>query len=208
MKNLFKKTENSSSHKTDKKAFTLIETMVAITILLLAIVGPMQIAANSLFAAFYARDEITAYYLAQEGIEYLRNDRDMYFGNNTSGWPVEFSSCEVSATNVGCKVDLYQLTTTPPGTVVTACGNSSGASSCGHLNYNSQNGFYSYDSSTGNSPSKFTRTITITPDYEDDSTNDAVLVSSTISWSGGELYGATKTFTISEVLYDWQIKGI
>ncbi len=198
MKNFFKK---------NKKAFTLIEVMVAITILLLSIVGPMQIAAKSLFAAFYARDEITAYYLAQEGIEYLRNKRDMYFGDNTSGWPPEFSMCanDPDAESPGCKLDLYQLSIGSRVDPISACGNSGSSNPCGYLNYNSDTGLYSYES-TGDldvSQSKFSRLITVTTPYN--GSNDEALVTATISWSGGQLYSGTRTFTLSEVLYDWQI---
>src|SRR6202042_2338797 len=56
--------------------FTLIETMVAIALLMLALIAPMSLAAQSLTAAYFARDQITAFYLAQEGIEIVRSVRD------------------------------------------------------------------------------------------------------------------------------------
>jgi type II secretory pathway pseudopilin PulG len=56
--------------------FTLVETLVAITVLLVAIVGPMTIAAQGLQASFFAREETTAVYLAQEGIEAVERARD------------------------------------------------------------------------------------------------------------------------------------
>ena len=56
--------------------FTLIETMVAISLLMVALVAPMSLAAQSLTAAYYARNQITAFYLAQEGIEIVRSVRD------------------------------------------------------------------------------------------------------------------------------------
>jgi len=58
------------------KAFTLIETLVAITILTLAISGAFFAANSALVAANIARDQLTASYLAQEGIEYVRWVRD------------------------------------------------------------------------------------------------------------------------------------
>lgn len=56
--------------------FTLIETMIAITILTLSIVGPMITADRAIVAAETARDQLSASYLAQEGIEYMRAVRD------------------------------------------------------------------------------------------------------------------------------------
>ena len=53
---------------TMKKGFTLIETLVAVSLLTVAIVAPMTLTARSLSAAYYARDQITAFHLAQEAI--------------------------------------------------------------------------------------------------------------------------------------------
>jgi len=65
--------------------FTLIETMVAVSLLSIAIVAPMQLAAQSLAGAYYARDQITAFYLAQEGIEAVRAVRDNNILRNSQG---------------------------------------------------------------------------------------------------------------------------
>ena len=71
-------TANSQKLKATR-GFTLIETLIAITVLLLSITAPLHIASQALFSAFYARDEITAYYLAEEAIEYIKNSRDTRF---------------------------------------------------------------------------------------------------------------------------------
>ncbi|MFA6969109.1 MAG: type II secretion system protein [Candidatus Paceibacterota bacterium] len=62
-----------------KRGFTLIETMIAITILTLAIAGPIFTASRAIIAAQIARDQLIATYLAQEGIEYVRAMRDDEF---------------------------------------------------------------------------------------------------------------------------------
>ncbi|MBI2048693.1 MAG: type II secretion system protein [Parcubacteria group bacterium] len=69
--------------------FTLIETLVAVSLLVIAIAGPMSLAAQSLSSAFYARDQMTAFHLAQEAIEAVRFVRDgNILINNVAGTPV------------------------------------------------------------------------------------------------------------------------
>jgi len=58
------------------RGFTLIEALVSISILALAIIGPLSLASTSMAAAQIARDQLVAFYLSQEGIEIVRNQRD------------------------------------------------------------------------------------------------------------------------------------
>ncbi len=59
-----------------RRAFTLIETLVAIAILLIAVVGPISLIGNAIHNLYYAKDEMIAIHLAQEGIEVVRQVRD------------------------------------------------------------------------------------------------------------------------------------
>ena len=58
------------------RGMTLIETLVAISILAVAIVAPMTLTMQSLSSAYYARDQVVASNLAQEAIESVRAVRD------------------------------------------------------------------------------------------------------------------------------------
>ncbi len=75
-----------------QQGFTIIETLVAITILMIAIVGPLTIAHKGLQAANQARDQIVASYLAQDAIEYVRNVKE---NNIRAGryWLTGFAGC-------------------------------------------------------------------------------------------------------------------
>ncbi len=61
-----------------KRGFTLVETLVAISVLVVVIVGPMTLAAKGLQNAYHAREQLAATYLAQEGFEIVRAVRDSY----------------------------------------------------------------------------------------------------------------------------------
>jgi prepilin-type N-terminal cleavage/methylation domain-containing protein len=83
------------------KGFTLIETMVAITILTVAVAGTFSVANSSINASSIARDQLTASYFAQEGIEMVRQARD-----NTYLATKSFSLPDTSGS-------LYSTTYTP-----------------------------------------------------------------------------------------------
>lgn len=71
-------------HLTTHKGFTIIETLVAISILMIAIAGPLVVASKGLFGADLAKDQLVASYLAQESMEAVKNIRDnnIYTGND------------------------------------------------------------------------------------------------------------------------------
>jgi type II secretory pathway pseudopilin PulG len=57
----------------NSSGFTLVETLVAITILMIAIAGPLTVAEKGLSAVIYARDQLMASYLAQDAMESIKN---------------------------------------------------------------------------------------------------------------------------------------
>lgn len=60
----------------NKRGFTLIETFGAITILIVAVLGPLALLAQSISDASIIKNQITASYLAQEAVELIINKRD------------------------------------------------------------------------------------------------------------------------------------
>lgn len=58
------------------KGFTLVETLVAVAILTIVIVGPITIAQKGIQNAHFAGDQLTAVFLAQEAVEGVRELRD------------------------------------------------------------------------------------------------------------------------------------
>ena len=58
--------------------FTLVETLIAISIFSVSIITMMSILGTGISNTNYAKEKMIASYLAQEGIEYVRNKRDYY----------------------------------------------------------------------------------------------------------------------------------
>lgn len=77
-----------SSHS--QSGFSLVETLVAITILLIVIVGPMSISSSAARSTSYSSEQVIAFFLAQEGAELAQKARDdlqLQNFNGTNGTP-------------------------------------------------------------------------------------------------------------------------
>ena len=161
------------------KAFTLLETLVAIAVLLMALLGPFSIAQQSLKSAYYARDQVTAFYLAQEGVEFVRAVRDQNYleGND---W---LSGIGTSCTGAPCIIDFPNFTyaACPQGT-------------CPPLKVSQVGELYNHITGT---ESPFTRYILLTTSPTNP---EQIIVSVTISWRSS---GVSRVFTIQERLFNW-----
>lgn len=166
------------------RGFTLVETLVAITVLLMAVTGAYTAAQTGLSSAIYSRDEVVAAYLAQEGIEQIRNMRDE---NGISGrsWLTGIAAQSSDACYFGstCTVDAIA-------NALYSCG----GTVCPPVREDATNGFYGYDASWTATP--FVRTITLT-----EINPDEVQVVSTVTWSKGL---SSRTFRVRENIMNWQ----
>ena len=184
------------------KGFTLVETMIAVTILTLAIAGPLVTASRAIVAAQIARDQLIANYLAQEGIEYVRAMRDDEYLSayqvggadvSATAWDnflngsdaASISHCQNSA----CMFDPSRAMGTGSGLSLTPC---SGAS-CTPLYLSS--GIYTEQSGNG-TMTPFTRTVQAIAV----SASDERIVS-TVSWT---FHGTPYTVTVTDHLTPWQ----
>lgn len=157
--------------------FTLVETLVAISIFTVSVLALMVILGQGVSDTGYAKKKMTATYLAQEGIEYIRNMRDTS-ALSSVGWS-DFTNNLIVSCSVGCSFDSEIHNS------VISCGNNS----CQHLFYNS--GKYNYEKGAD---SGFVRFIRV------DSTKDEIKITSTVSWKQGS---GTYSVSFSESLFNW-----
>ncbi len=62
--------------KKNNKAFTLVEALIAIAILMISVAAPLSLASKGLQASMLAKQQITAFYLAQDAYEWVKNKAD------------------------------------------------------------------------------------------------------------------------------------
>jgi type II secretory pathway pseudopilin PulG len=187
--------------RTTAAAFTLVEAMVAISILSLAVTGPLVIAQKGIGSAIYARDEITAFYLAEEAVEYIRNVRDSNRISGTS-WLSQFSGCKESGAGERCEIDARYPDFTTVGAIVSCYTDSTYASQpggvCKPLSYDSSSKLYGYGSGGTWTTTKFTRTISV----DDRASAKEAMISVTISWSTN-LFSPVRSFTVKEYMFNF-----
>jgi prepilin-type N-terminal cleavage/methylation domain-containing protein len=73
---LKQKNKACSSKPWRSRGFTLVETLIAISIFSVVIITMMSFLSQNISNTGYAKKKIIAGYLVQEGIEYVRNMRD------------------------------------------------------------------------------------------------------------------------------------
>jgi Tfp pilus assembly protein PilV len=169
-----------------KRGFTIVETLVAFIIIALVTMGVTRGIQSVLSSYIFSKDQITAFYLAQEGIEEVRNIRDEN-ALNSRHWLYGLAQTSSDACYFGnsCMVSLLEFSR------VARCTTLGG---CPTLRQDPDNGFYGYNGAWTATP--FTRDITLTSI----SANE-VQVTVTVSWTKG---GAARQFRAQENLLNWQ----
>lgn len=172
------------------KGFTLLEALVAISILMVAVAAPITIAQKGLSSAVYTKDQMIASYLAQDVIEYIKNKRDEVAINNNYDWNnLEiFETCKLDVDNGltdGCEIDTIINSDEVADDIEVFSTND-------YLTKDSD-GFYGYG---GTSPTKFTRQILIEMNEIDGGLNQA-LVTVNIRWAPDNL------LSVQTVIYNY-----
>ena len=182
------------NHPNTKKSgggFTLLETLIAIFVITVGLIGGMSAIVQTLRLSSYSSSKLTAAYLAQEGIEIVRNIRDTNWleaETASNYWDEGLFAC-----SIGCIVDYkhsYGLSFIDPVLPSFFPGN---PNTDKFLNIDSD-GFYSY---AAGAPTKFKRLVIIHAATESQKLEVAVRV----TWSA---WGKFYSFSVQENLYDWR----
>ena len=187
--------------------FTLIETVVALALLVGALAGPVTLATRSIFHTRFSKNKLIATHLAAESIEIVRQKRDsnIIAGQNwrTNGCP-SGSNCLVQGMYHG---DVFS----PAGLVpcTTSCW-----SDVNNLVYDPVVGVYGQQcySGSGCLVTQFNRVITIT-DLGDEnniqlpggpvsiSGSGRMQVNSEVRWQDNV---GTQSVTLIQIMYNWR----
>ena len=161
------------------KSFTLIEVIVAVFLLTVGVGGVYVLVNQAISSTTLLKNRLIAAYLAQEGIELVRNIRDTNWLGGTD-WLNGIS------TSQPCGLDYQDNSCAPPlaDTFFTI----------------DSDGFYSY---TAGILTTFKRIINIEKqDLDGDNIADMAKVKVTVTWTGRG--GSQNSFTAVEHLYNWR----
>ena len=182
------------------KAFTLVETLVAITVVLLAVLGPFQLVQQSLTSSYIARDQLIATALAEEGLEFIRNLRDANYLYNLEnpttprywlyGLNTSAGAEEDCFRTQGCTVDP---TRSAHNEAVAEC-----VTTCPVLYLNSSTQQYTQRALAAYTPTRFTRKVLL--EEVEGSSDTKVKVTVTVTYTSVH---NTHTVTVSDYLYNW-----
>ncbi len=169
----------------ERGGFTLLETIVALALIVSALMGPFALASRGIFGAKFSRSKIVALNLSQEGIELIRQMRE---NNILSGaqWRGLTGTCGVKCTRL--QDGSYQ-----PDVYTSASGSTPPVSTNAPLLFDAAGGLYSQTSGTA---TLFTRVVDIsTPSV------DQMRVRSTVTWVES---GISRRIQLEATLYNWQ----
>ncbi len=173
-------------YKNTKLGFTLLETLVAISIFTLSVLALLVILSQGISDTNFAKNKIVATYLAQSGVERMRNTRDNYMlydaTDAQAGWE-SFTQgvddwCEPNGCYMNEELDFVACDPDPEG--------------CLPMLYDSETGVYGYSLGVD---SGFVMKITI----ETVSVNE-LKINSTVTWNVGS---NTQQVEFTDNLFNW-----
>ncbi len=165
-----------------QKGFTLIEALVAISLLMTAMASTLSVTQKALSASFISKDQMTASFLAQDALESIKNIRDQVEINSDNSYWLSglenclgVNKCVIDSTYLKISSDIGQP-----------------------LNIESNDqGFVKYDYGAQGTPSKFFRSVNIK--IPGDNKDEAEIIVS-VSWDAPS---GQQIITVSDFIYNY-----
>ncbi len=170
-----------------KKGFTMIETLIAIAVLMIGAVGPLTLVQRGVSSATYAREKTIALFLAEDALEYLKNVRDSDIvstqGGTVEGTNYFFGYVAVVCLETNCTVEttlnnLPNDVNNPSNSTVKAC-----SGTCSPINFSPSVNAYSHQTGSDWDESIYTRQFTVTTLI-----GGEVRARVVVSWKGNTVY--------------------
>lgn len=183
-----------------QSGFSLVETLVALSILLIAVVAPISLIGDSLHKIYYAKDQMIAINLAQEGIEIMRSARDTNKLRNTVSPPVGWDNLITPGTYI---VDVGNIASNLISGYIQLCASCDTGLpvyfdvSRGQYRQSVVAGTITTLTTVPNYTTQFSRVIKI----EEVSAGKENKITSTVTWKTG---GQTGNITVLENIFNWQ----
>jgi len=173
--------------------FTLIETLTALTILSLSIVGLLVVTSQGIANANLAKNKLIATHLSAESVEILRNMRD------SRGW-AEFitatNDCDVSQNLNGCIIDSSSIISSSDKWMIDGCSELDCVDRPIYFDPSVVGGFYTHIPSGEKTP--FFRVVKT---QSMQANGDEIKITSQVWWYQGSV---RKSVTLGENLFNWQ----
>lgn len=208
MKNFFTKSrkiinQSGAENKNLTSGFTLVETLLALSIFATAITGLISVSSRGVNDTNFVKNKMIASHLAAEGIELVRNMRDEMVisihnsgGGGDSFWsdfllgnsPLSVASCYESNGERSCYMDAFSTS------VPINCGNNN----CPKLQHDPVTSGYRYGA--GLPQTNFTRTIRVF--NAPGGSNEEVIVTSVVTWNqGANIHSASYRYNLFNWIY-------
>ncbi|MCK5588943.1 MAG: prepilin-type N-terminal cleavage/methylation domain-containing protein [Candidatus Pacebacteria bacterium] len=186
---IFNNKKNKKNKK--KKGFSLVEALISITILMISVAAPLKLAGDGINSTSIAEQQIVAFYLTQDAMEYVKNiktNNRLSHEDITTG----LDKCNIDIPpNRGCRID------TVSGSIAmcsVGCVN-------GVLRFDENTGMYNYNN--GNPHSIFTRQVKIFPKRTDPVTSAVLEMQVEVSTKWTSINNQPQEYKLKANLLDW-----
>lgn len=178
---MYKKIKNNNG-------FSIIEASIVLAVVSIGLLGVFSLVTQNITVQRVNRNMLVASMLAQEGIELVRSVRDNNWLDATALWDEDIAGYAGNDFIIDNTEILGDITITDVNGINNA-----------KLYLQAGTNFYTHDSGGGNTPTPYSRLITVTPDPN--APVDYYIIKSDVQWLEN---GVPKDYVAETYLYNWR----